>query len=288
MAFCVCASLSLFHLEEMHIFSYIEYLITQGVSAHMLANHISACKAKFTMYGLRFQLWEHPNVRYLLKSVKINRSIVVVKKHIIDLAMLNDIISQCDTLYLGVVFKAVFLLAFFGFLRLSNIAPHSLTSFDSSRHLCAGDLIFTRKFLKVILKWSKTIQSRDRVHLITLPRVRGSKLCPFSACRQAMALYSPDSNDPLFQYKINSAWVVLTDTRIRKCLSKINAKLGLPKNYFTFHVFRRSGATLAYKSQVSVQRIKDHGSWASECVWTYIHKDHADGEDIASTLAKLL
>ena len=258
MAFCVCASLSLFHLEKMHIFSYIEYLIIQGVSAHMLANHISACKAKFTMYGLQFHLWEHPNVRYLLKSVKINRSIVFVKKHIIDLAMLNDIINQCDTLYLGVVFKAVFLLAFFGFLRLSNIAPHSLTSFDSSRHLCAGDLIFTKKILKVILKWSKTIQLRDRVHPITLPRVRGSKLCPFSACTQAMALYSPDSNDPLFQYKINSAWVVLTDTRIRKCLSKINAKMGLPKNYFTFHAFRRSGATLAYKSQVSVQRIKDH------------------------------
>ena len=288
MAFCVCANLSLVSLEEMHIFSYVEYLIRQGVSAHMLANHISACKAKFTMYGLQFHLWDHPNVKYFLKSVKINRSIVVNKKHIIDLDMLNHIIKHCDTLYLGVVFKAVFLLAFFGFLRLSNITPHSLTSFDSSRHLCAGDLIFTKKFLKVILKWSKTIQARDKVHLITLPRVRGSKLCPFNACRQAMALYSPDSNDPLFQYKINSTWVVLTDTRIRKCLSKINVKMGLPKNYFTFHAFRRSGATLAYKSQVSVQRIKDHGSWASECVWTYIHKDHTDGEDIASTFARLL
>ena len=124
----------------------------------MLANHISACKAKFTMHGLHFQLWDHPNVKYILKSVKINRAIVVAKKHIIDLAMLNYIVNHCDTVYLGSVFKAVFLLAFFGFLRLSNIAPHSLTSFDSSRHLCAGDLIFTKKFLKVILKWSKTIQ----------------------------------------------------------------------------------------------------------------------------------
>ena len=103
-----------------------------------------------------------------------------------------------------------------------------------------------------------------------------------------MALYSPSSNDPLFQHKASSGWVVLTDTRIRICLSKINVKMGLPKNYFTFHAFRRSVATLAYKSQVSVQHIKDHGSWASECVWTYIHKDHTDGEGIASTFAKLL
>ena len=180
------------------------------------------------------------------------------------------------------------MLAFFGFLRLSNIAQHSLTSFDSSRHLCAGDLIFTKCFLKVIIKWTKTIQARDKLHLLTLPRSRGLKLCPYQACRQALKLYSPASNDPLFQYKIGSTWVVLTDTRIRKFISKINTKLGFPKYYFTFHAFRRSGATLAYKSQVSVQHIKDHGSWTSDCVWTYIHKDHAAGEDVASVFANLL
>ena len=97
-----------------------------------------------------------------------------------------------------------------------------------------------------------------------------------------MTLYSPASNEPLFQYKVNSVWMVLTETRIRKCLSKINVKIGLPKSYFTFHAFR-SGATLAYKSQVPVQSIKDHGLWAS----AYIHKDHTAGEDIAS-FAKFL
>ena len=142
--------------------------------------------------------------------------------------------------------------------------------------------------MKIILKWSKTIQSRDKVHLLTLPRVKGSKLCPFNACRQALSLYSPMGNDPLFQYKVGSVWLVLTDTRIRKCLSKINMNMGLPKNYFTFYAFRRSGATLAYKSQVPVQSIKDHGSWVSDCVWTYIHKDHTAGEHIANAFARLL
>ena len=115
-------------------------------------------------------------MRYLLKSVKINRPIVLTKKHIIDLAVLNDTVVQCDNMYLGEVFKVVFLLPFFLFLRLSNIAPHSLTSFDSSCDLCAGDIIFTKRFLKVIIKWTKTIQARDKVHLLTLPRSRGSRL----------------------------------------------------------------------------------------------------------------
>ena len=143
-------------------------------------------------------------------------------------------------------------------------------------------------FSRFVIKWTKTIQARDKVHLLTLPRSRGSRLCPYTACRQALRLYTPGENDPLFQYKIGSTWVVLTDTRIRKFLSKINTNLGFPRNYFTFPAFRRSGATLAYKSQVSVQHIKDHGSWTSDCVWTYIQKDHTAGENIASTFAKLL
>ena len=62
-AFCVSAELNIFQLNQMHVLSYLDYLIIHGVSVHMLANHISACKAKFTMYGLQFHLWDHPNVR---------------------------------------------------------------------------------------------------------------------------------------------------------------------------------------------------------------------------------
>ena len=61
-AFCVCTKLNMFELNDSHILSYLEYLITQGVSVNMLANNISACRAKFVMHGLHFPLWDHPNV----------------------------------------------------------------------------------------------------------------------------------------------------------------------------------------------------------------------------------
>ena len=287
-AFCVCVKLDISQLNVMHVLSYLEYLITQKVTANMLANHVSACRAKFIMNGLQFELWDHPNVRYLLRSVRINRPIMVTKKHVIDLSTLHQMVALCEDMYLGQIFKAVFLLAFFGFLRLSNIAPHSLSSFDPSRHLCAGDLIFGQQFLKVILKWTKTIQGRDKVHLLTLPKVKGSNLCPYQACKQALKLYQPSSNQPLFQFYSNQQWIVLTDTRIRKFLARINIKLGLPRNYYTFHAFRRSGATLAYNSKVPIPQIKHHGSWSSDCVWTYIQKDHTNGEHIASIFAHLI
>ena len=71
----------------------------------------------------------------------------------------------------GVVYRTGFLTGFFPFFRLSNLAPHSLSSFDPSRHLTGHDVFFTKKFVKLLIKWSKTIQSRDTVQCITLPKL---------------------------------------------------------------------------------------------------------------------
>ena len=62
---------------------------------------------------------------------------------------------------MDVYIKQFFLVVYFGFLDLSNIAPHSVASFDYTRHLTVGDVIFTHQFLKIIIKWSKTLQIRE-------------------------------------------------------------------------------------------------------------------------------
>ena len=81
---------------------------------------------------------------------------------------------------------------------------------------------------------------------------------------------------------------VLIDSRIRKVLSSINLHMGYPKNFFTFHTFRRSGATLADNSHVPIHQIQHHGSWTSDCVWRYIKQDQKLGEDIANTFATVV
>ena len=156
--------LSLNDINIEHVLSYLEYLTRNGVSFHMLANHVSAAKAQFAIRGL-------DTVKYFLKSIRINRPMKIVKKNVMDVDTLNKLIHLCDSIYMGKIFEAVFLLAFFGFLRLSNIAPHSVAAFDPTRHITAGDLIFTSKFMKIVLKWSKTNQNRDKTHLLSLPRL---------------------------------------------------------------------------------------------------------------------
>ena len=189
---------------------------------------------------------------------------------------------------MGSVYKAVFLVAYFGFLRLSNLAPHSIGLFDASRHLTARDVTFTQKFVKINLKWSKTLQTRDKVQVLTLPKLASTLICPYRALKSIFKLYNPSGHQPLFQVRSGKAWVVLTDSKIRKSLTKINTKMGFEPHHFTFHTFRRSGATLAYNAHIPVRQIKRHGSWTSDCVWTYIQQDQAYGERIANSFAAML
>ena len=148
----------------------------------------------------------------------------------------------------------LFFSAFFGFFRLSN------------RHFTGGDVFFTKKSVRLLLKWSKMLQTRDQVRLITLPKLGSSVLCPYKALKAIFRSYNPRDDQPLFQCSTAKGLQVMTDARVSKTLAKILHRMQLPKGYYTFHTFQRSGASAAYNANVPVTSIKEHGTWTLECV----------------------
>ena len=101
-----------------------------------LSNYLAAIKAKLVILGLNISPLDDRKV--LCRALKLNRPINVTNHNIISLDILLKIVHQCDYIYMGKVFKAVFLVAFLGFFRLSNLAPHSFSAFDFTRHLAGG------------------------------------------------------------------------------------------------------------------------------------------------------
>ena len=179
-------------------------------------------------------------------------------------------------------------MVFFAFLRLSNLAPHAISGFDPTRHLIGEDIFFTSKFVKVLIKWRNTIQDRDQVQCITLPKLHQSLSCPYRALKTVFGSYFMSATTSLFQVRTSNGFISLTDSRVRKTLKSINQALGLNPSFYTFHDFRRSGATFAYTSHSPIQEIKQHGTWSSDCVWRYIQSDHTFGESLAHTLASTI
>ena len=284
-AFCTFTKSCLENANVKLILSFLECFVSNAVSPCMLANYVSAIKASFILYELPFQVLDHPRVKYFIKAVKINRPPALKTHNIISISMLIKLSMACDDIPFGQVYKATLLLGFFAFLRLSNLAPHSVTAFDHTRHFTGHDVFFTKKHLKLIIKWSKTMQNRDKVQCITVPKLKNKLICPFRAVKRLQSLYPFTSSTSLLQVSAPQGFIPLTDSKMRKILKSISLSLDLQSNYFTFHDLRRSGATYAYNAYIPVQEIKRHGTWSSDCVWQYIQSDHASGEHLANALA---
>ena len=123
-----------------------------------------------------------------------------------DIPTLTKLVDCCLGVSNSKTFKAMFLTAFLGFFHLSNLAPNAIREFDPMRHFTVGDICFDKQSVELLLNWSKIIQQRDSVKVITLPRLKSLSICPYAALKDIMRLY-------------------------------INVKMHLPKNYYTFYTF---------------------------------------------------
>ena len=61
--------------------------------------------------------------------------------------------------------------------------PHSTSTYDISRHLAGGDVIFSHDMATILVKCSKTNQFRKTVARIAIPIISGSLLSPVAALK---------------------------------------------------------------------------------------------------------
>ena len=245
-AFCIYTNACIVNTNAKLVLSFLECLVGNSCSYCMVANHVSAIKANFVLYDLPFHVFDHPKVKYFLKALKINRPLNVKSHNVITIPWLIEISKACEAFTSGVVYRAAFLLGFFGFLRLSNLAPHVIAGFDFTRHLTGQDVFVTNQHAKVLIKWSKTIQTRDKVQCMTLPKLKNKLICPYRALKALFKLYPMSSSLSLLQLPTRQGLNPITDSKVRKVMKRIILTLELPANYFTFHDLRRSGATCTF------------------------------------------
>ena len=133
------------------------------------------------------------------------------------------------------------------------------------------------------------MQTRDSVKILKLPLLSHSPLCPVTAVKNLLMLTPGHQDTPLFQIKNAKAqWVSLTDFQTRRNFTQVLTRLGLQDSGMSLHTFRRSGASLAFNSNVALQNIQSHGPWTSDCVWRYIVQDHNASQQVADAFQALL
>ena len=168
-----------------------------------------------------------------------------------------------------------------------NIAPHSRVKFDPGRHLLRQNIIFASPGAHILLKWSKTIQKRAAHQFVQIPQLPNPDLCPVSALQSLLDSRPLPSTAPLFVHEKPDCPIVI-DTTIRDALKSVLSHIGLPSEGFGFHVFCRSGATVAFDHQVPLEHIMAHGLWRSNAVWNYLQTSSLAPSSVPLAFASLI
>ena len=254
------------------ILAFLEFLTQNGSRAQSLASYVSVLKHYFRLCDVDTSGLSHRKIQLFIKSVSINSVYMPKYKANITISLFLKIVQNCDALTHGQVYKAVFLLAYFAFLRLSN------------RNLLRSDVIFGPPGAHIILKWGKAMQAANAHQVVQIP----SPLCPVSALKSLLHAVPASSSSPLFLLPLPSDLSILTAPMVSATFSKIITSLHLNPAHFGFHAFRRSAVSWAADHNVPLQNLKAHGGWSSSAINHYFKHTPKASSTVATTFQKIL
>ena len=157
--------------------------------------------------------------------------------------------------------------------RKSHLLPTAANQFNPSKQLTKADVKIFSWGVLVSIRWSKTIQFRERVVDIPLPSIPGSALCPTSAITNAFRFTAQASTrgSQVFNWVDGSHIThVFTYSAFVSKLRSHLVTLGVDPKLYTGHLFRRGGASFAYQSGVPIELIKALGDWRSDTILIYL------------------
>ena len=180
--------------------------------------------------------------------------------------------------FLYKLYAAIFLSAYFGLLRISEIAKGLHTLLARNVHVGVN-----KNKILFVLQSSKTHTKGDKPRLIKIQatplqtyKKQGSnkpkKLqlnCPFKTLKDyiAVRLLLVSCDEPFFVYSDRTP---VAEQNVRKTLRDIIGLMGLDSSYYSFHCFRVGRSCDLLNMGISVETIKKIGCWKSNAVFTYL------------------
>ena len=140
-------------------------------------------------------------------------------------------------------FWCLFLIAVFLMSRKSHLVHSTLAESKTNKQLRRKDFIISENGFTVIIRWSKTIQFRERILEIPVLAIPDSPLCPLSALKQMIHL-TPAPEDALAFILPGGKYRPVLYHEFNKMLRVLIRKTGRDPNGYSSHSFRRGAPPL--------------------------------------------
>ena len=265
---------------------FLVYLSQRTSSYRYILNHMNSIRIFHLYYDLPYGALSSFSVLLTTMGLKRLLGTHTNQKHPVTLEMLRRIYGLLDTSIASQsALWCLFLVAFFSFIRKSNLTAPSAQAFDPEKHLTREDIKFTSQGAFLRIRWSKTRQHREGILLVPLPLIPDSELCPVTAIRHYFSLVPAPPRSPFFCVPHGRCLSPLTSYTFANTFKKLVSVLGLDPRNYSPHSFRRGGATYAFQAGVPDHLIQIHGDWRSDAYKLYLALPLSTRTQVADTMA---
>ena len=233
---------------------YIAFLASR-LCFSSVRQYLNAVRIMHLEAGLPNPLSNNWYISSILKGLRRHKGDSTQQKLPISPDILFGILSVLDlNRPFDVTFWTACLVGFFTFFRKSNLLIPALEKFDPSKHLCRSDVQLGSSGAVISVRWSKTVQFKQRVLHIPLPRIAASPCCPTTALLLTLARLPMSRGPiPLLCYPSPSDPKPITHSSFVSYLRQCLSNLGLEPSKFSAHSLKRGGGG----------RIFCHAVWAA-------------------------
>lgn len=235
-----------------------------GVSASYMSRKLAGLAFMFQLTGQQ-DVTKVFKVRRAMRGYRVGRA-AADKRRPVSFAVLGVVVDQlgkvCVSEYERVLFRAVFVLAFFGAFRVGELVSRNK---KGQGGLEVQDVWVQGDTLGVFLRRSKTDQlgKGARVDLRAVPR---SPICPVWAVGEFCKL-RPMGPGVFFKHEDGTA---LSRFQFQAVFKKCLVAAGLRAENYSSHSFRIGAATEAVRWGLDEKAVKSIGRWESARFRTYI------------------
>lgn len=174
--------------------------------------------------------------------------------------LLNKLPSICKTRYRLVLFRAMFLLAFFALCRVGEI-----TVSPANHNLQLNNVQFYRRPCSYIISFA-SFKHSSRPQSVKIEAQTSIAICPVFALKEFLNIRS-SSPGPLF---ISSNGYPVKTEEFAQVLKQALKSSQLSPTSYTSHSFRIGGATYAAKIGLTSLQIRRLGRWSSDAYLKYL------------------
>lgn len=256
-------------IDTQHVLFFISYSFERGLSPNTINTYVAGINHFHKLHG-------YADLREVFIVKKMLEGCLRLKKTKdtrlpITIEILKDVCdilpAVCYNQFEANLFKAAFLLAFFGLFRVSEIVvPSSLLV---NRTITREDISVDpdKKHIVITLKISKSNQSGPPTR-IRLPCEKNIALCPVCAVREFINI-RPICEGPFFCHaNKNPVTRCQFSSVLAKCIKRVRPVCG----HIRSHSFRIGRATQLSALGLSEDRIKTMGRWRSGAYKRYIRQ----------------